>query len=251
MFNTYTCSLVIPTKNEANNLKKLLPTIPDFIDEIIVIDANSSDNTAEVVNNFSKNIKLIKQQSKGKGGALAKGLAASNSDFTFIIDADGSMDPQELNLFAKYLSEGNAIVKGSRFLKDAGSDDITKFRQFGNYFLTQLANILYKVKWTDLAYGYAAFNKKAVKTLNLDNLDFKIPSRISIRNMAYGQGFEIETLIFCRAVRRGLDVIEIPSWENQRWEGDSNLKSIPDGFRALSALLLERFTNKQLPNDLK
>jgi hypothetical protein len=46
-------------------------------------------------------------------------------------------------------------------------------------------------------------------------------------------------------------VIEIPSWENQRWEGDSNLKSIPDGFRALSALLLERFTNKQLPNDLK
>jgi hypothetical protein len=56
-----------------------------------------------------------------------------------------------------------------------------------------------------------------VKTLNLDNLDFKIPSRISIRNMAYGQGFEIETLIFCRAVRRGLDVIEIPSWENQRW----------------------------------
>jgi hypothetical protein len=110
---------------------------------------------------------------------------------------------------------------------------------------------MYKVKWTDLAYGYAAFNKKAVKTLNLDNLDFKIPSRISIRNMAYGQGFEIETLIFCRAVRRGLDVIEIPSWENQRWEGDSNLKSIPDGFRALSALLLERFTNKQLPNDLK
>ena len=82
MFNTYTCSLVIPTKNEANNLKRLLPTIPDFIDEIIVIDANSSDNTAEVVNNFSKNIKLIKQQSKGKGGALAKGLAASNSDFT-------------------------------------------------------------------------------------------------------------------------------------------------------------------------
>jgi hypothetical protein len=61
--------------------------------------------------------------------------------------------------------------------------------------------------------------------------------------MAYGQGFEIETLIFCRAVRRGLQVKEIPSWERERWEGDSNLKSIPDGIRALTALLVERFTN--------
>jgi hypothetical protein len=68
--------------------------------------------------------------------------------------------------------------------------------------------------------------------------------------MAYGQGFEIETLIFCRAVRRGLVVKEIPSWENNRWEGDSNLKSIPDGLRALTALLLERITNKYQPYDL-
>jgi hypothetical protein len=103
---------------------------------------------------------------------------------------------------------------------------------------------------TDLAYGYAAFNKSAIKTLNIDNIDFKIPSRFSIRNMAYGQGFEIETLIFCRAVRRGLVVKEIPSWENQRWEGDSNLKSIPDGLRALAALVLERITNKYRPNDM-
>jgi|LakMenEpi03Aug12_release.lakeMendotaPanAssembly.Ray.scaffolds.fasta_scaffold110005_2 glycosyltransferase involved in cell wall biosynthesis len=250
MFNNYTCALVIPTKNEASNLKRLLPLIPDFIDQIFVIDANSDDNTEDVVNESNKKIKLIKQLSRGKGGALAKGLASSNSDFTFIIDADGSMDPSELKLFAEYLVQGVSIVKGSRFMTNAGSDDITKFRQFGNAFLTKLANLLYRVKWTDLAYGYAAFSKSAIKTLNLDNVDFKIPSRFSIRNMAYGQGFEIETLIFCRAVRRGLVVKEIPSWENNRWEGDSNLKSIPDGLRALTALLLERITNKYQPYDL-
>jgi len=250
MYNGRTCTLIVPTKNEANNLGRLLPLIPEFIDEIIVVDANSKDNTSEIVKNSNKAIKLVNQQSKGKGGALAKGLSISRGDFTFMIDADGSMDPDELVLFAKELSSGCSIVKGSRFLESAGSDDITKFRQFGNNFLTKLANLLYKVRWTDLAYGYAGFSRNAIETLNLINLDNKIPSNFSTRKMAYGQGFEIETLIFCRAVRRGLQVKEIPSWERERWEGDSNLKSIPDGIRALTALLVERFTNAYRPSSL-
>jgi glycosyltransferase involved in cell wall biosynthesis len=249
MFQGRTCALIVPTKNEAKNLSRLLPLIPEFIDEIIVVDANSKDNTFEVVQNSNRAIKLVNQQSKGKGGALAKGLSMSNADLTFMIDADGSMDPIELVEFAKDLTSGCAIVKGSRFLANAGSDDITKFRQFGNNALTRLANLLYRVEWTDLAYGYAGFTKNAIETINLINLDKKIPSNFSTRKMAYGQGFEIETLIFCRAIRRGLRVKEIPSWERERWEGDSNLKSIPDGIRALSALFVERFTNAYLPSN--
>ena len=70
---------------------------------------------------------------------------------------------------------------------------------------------------------------------------------LSRRGLSYGQGFEIETLICCRAMRRGLSVTEIPSWEGSRWEGDSNLLAIPDGIRAFTSLILERLRSKRLP----
>jgi hypothetical protein len=79
--------------------------------------------------------------------------------------------------------------------------------------------------------------------------DNKVNSHAVGRRMSYGQGFEIECLIFCRSVRRGLKVVEVASIEEPRWDGASNLQAIPDGARSLGAILVERMRSRRLPHD--
>lgn len=245
MWHGKSCSLIIPAKNEEQNLSLLKGTVPEFIDEIILVIAESSDGTLDVASAFDSRSRVVNQMKRGKGAALSLGFKEAKSEFVFIIDADGSMRMSELQKYAEALEAGNPIVKGSRYLPGGGSDDITKFRSAGNLFLTKTANVLFDAQWTDLAYGFAAFHKKALTALEVSMFDNKVPGRINHRRMAYGQGFEIETLIFCRARRRGLRVMEIPSWENNRVFGSSNLRAISDGFRALAALLTERMRSRR------
>jgi glycosyltransferase involved in cell wall biosynthesis len=250
MWNSNKCTLIIPTMNEAENLKLLIPQIPAFIDEVIVVDGNSTDDTVKVAESSNRVDLLVSQRRKGKGAALSRGFLNSTGDFVFMIDADGSMDPGELSIFAKALEDGAHLVKGSRYIDQGGSSDITVFRSTGNLGLTWLANTLYRRKWTDLAYGYAGFERNALTALEISYLDTKVAGPFSHRRMSYGQGFEIETLMFCRAVRRGMRVEEVPSWENERINGSSNLRAISDGTRALSALIVERIRSKRELEDI-
>lgn len=250
MHNGSTCSLIIPTMNESQNLRDLLPQIPSFIDEVIVVDGNSRDDTVAVAASHSRVNKVLVQRRKGKGAALSRGFLNSTGDFVFIIDADGSMDPSELEGFAEALHGGAHLVKGSRYLRSGGSSDLTKFRSFGNLGLTNLANFLYQASWTDLAYGYAGFTRSSLASMEIAYLDTKVAGPLSHRRMSYGQGFEIETLMCCRAMRRGLKVREVPSWEHERVHGASNLRAISDGFRALSALVFERMRSRRELEDV-
>jgi glycosyltransferase involved in cell wall biosynthesis len=245
MWNESRCTLIIPTMNEEENLRILLPKIPDFIDEVIVVDGNSQDGTREVAENSEIVSLVVSQKRKGKGAALSRGFLNSTGDYVFMIDADGSMDPSEISIFADALDSGASLVKGSRYLGKGGSSDITWFRSSGNLGLTTIANWLYNKKWSDLAYGFAGFRRKALIALEISYLDTKVAGKLSHRRMSYGQGFEIETLMFCRAVRRGMNVQEVPSWENERINGSSNLRAISDGTRALTALIVERIRSRR------
>lgn len=245
MWNESKCTLIIPTMNEEENLKLLLPKIPQFIDEVIVVDGNSLDSTRDVAENSERVNLVVTQKRKGKGAALSRGFLNSTGDYVFIIDADGSMDPSELSVFASALEGGASLVKGSRYKSNGGSSDITFFRSSGNLALTKLANWLYRKKWSDLAYGYAGFKRNALIALEISYLDTKVAGKFSHRRMSYGQGFEIETLMFCRAVRRGFNVQEVPSWENERINGSSNLRAISDGTRALTAMIVERIRSER------
>jgi glycosyltransferase involved in cell wall biosynthesis len=227
-------SVVIPARNEARNLPYVLERIPDDVFEVILVDGDSVDDTVAVARGVVPDVVIVHQARKGKGNALAAGFAASRGDYIVMIDADGSMDPAEMARFVAALDDGADYVKGSRFIDGGGSDDITVVRRWGNRTLNNLTNILFRTRYSDLCYGYNAFKRDCLPVFALpDPTDTTTASH-------WGDGFEVETLINTRVARTDLVIREVPSFENNRIFGTTNLRTFRDGFRALVTILRER-----------
>lgn len=221
---TPTISVVIPAKNEARNLGHVFATIPPWIDELVLVDGHSADDTVQVARELRPGVKIVEQQGRGKGDALQAGFSACASDIIVMMDADGSTDGREIPRFIAALVTGADFVKGSRFSSGGDSDDITLLRHLGNRILSALVNMLFGTRYTDLCYGYNAFWAKHLQHLDLDC-----------------NGFEIETVMNVRAARAGLRIQEVPSHEHSRLHGESNLHVVRDGLRIAKFIVQERF----------
>ena len=158
-------SVVIPAKNEAKNLPHVFAGLPSELHEVILVDGNSSDGTATVARSLRPDVLIMNQSRQGKGNALACGFAVASGDFIVMLDADGSTNPAEIPRFVAALKEGADFAKGSRFMAGAGSSDISRIRQFGNFFLNKVVNLLYGTRYTDLCYGYNGFVVNAFPSL--------------------------------------------------------------------------------------
>ena len=237
-------SVVVPARNEARNLEIMLPALAAVrpaVHEIIVVDGNSVDGTAEAAQRALPAAKVINQTRSGKGNALACGFAAATGDIIVMFDADGSADPAEIPAFVAALVAGADFAKGSRFAPGGGSDDITALRRRGNAGLNLVANTLFGTGHTDLCYGYNAFWADIRPALDLPPLGAPAPER----GMLWGDGFEIETLLNCRVAVAGLAVTEVPSVERQRIFGLTNLRTFADGARVLRTPVVERIAARR------
>jgi glycosyltransferase involved in cell wall biosynthesis len=232
-----TVTVVIPAKNEAQNLPHVFAGIPSGSYEVILVDGNSSDETVEVTRRLRPDISIIGQTRKGKGNALACGFAEATGDFIVMLDADGSTDPAEIPRFVNALKEGADFAKGSRFMPGAGSSDISRLRQMGNYLLNKIVNVLYGTRYTDLCYGYNAFRRDCLSVIDLEAGEI---DGTDSTTMLWGDGFEVETLINVRIAKAGLRVAEVPSFERTRHFGASNLNAFSDGIRVLRTIHAER-----------
>jgi len=225
-----TVSVIIPTLNEAQNLPLVLPYLPmNWIDEVILVDGRSTDNTVEVAKRLLPSIKIVREPSKGKGAALRAGYRASRGDILVVIDADGSNDPREVPRYITALLEGADFVKGSRFAPGGGTTDMPRIRMMGNDSFVILSNLLFGVKFTDLCYGYHAFWRYCLDSLTLETFN----------------GFEIDTAIYLQAVRGRLRIVEVPSFEGYRFFGVGKLQTIPDGFRVVNTIFRQWLAFKQ------
>lgn len=224
-------SVVIPALNEERNLPHVAAMLPHDIDEIVFVNGNSTDNTAEVARQLWPDGVHVRQTRKGKGNALACGFAAASGDIIVMIDADGSTDPREIPRYIGPLISGADFAKGSRFIQGGGSADITVLRRMGNKGLNGLVNILFKTKYTDLCYGYNAFWRHCLDVMWLPDTDGVEPQ--------WGDGFEIETLINVRVAASKLDIAEVCSYEQDRIHGASNLNAVTDGIRVLRTIRRE------------
>src|SRR4051794_3159853 len=109
-----TVTAVIPTLNEADNLRWLLPRLT-AVDEVVIVDGESTDGTVEITRLLRPDAVIIVEPPTGKGTAMRTGMAAATSEVIIMLDADGSMDPAEFDGFLSLICRGFEFVKGSRY----------------------------------------------------------------------------------------------------------------------------------------
>lgn len=231
-------SLVIPALNEAANLPHVFAALPEDVHQVVLVDGGSGDGTADVARELMPDIEVVQQTRRGKGNALACGFEVCTGDVIVMLDADGSTDPTEVPRFVDVLVAGADFAKGTRFRHGGQSHDITGVRRAGNFFLNSVVNVLFGTRFSDLCYGYNAFWRDVLPALELPATSLVAPADGS---KLWGDGFEIETLINVRAAkhyRRG--IVEVPSTEQKRIHGESNLHAVKDGFRVLRTIGSER-----------
>jgi glycosyltransferase involved in cell wall biosynthesis len=217
--------VLIPARNEEKNIEDVILRLKNLgFENILVIDGQSKDATPEMAKKHGAIV--VSQTNLGKGNAVRQVLANGylDVDALVLMDADGSMAPEEIPALIEALASGADVAKGSRFLKGGNTYDMNLTRRIGNGFMMVGVNILFSTKYTDLCYGFAAFNKRAIKAL---------------APILKSENFEIEAEIFIKAAEIGLNVKEVPSTEFKRKYGSSNLNVIKDGFRIFARIFWE------------
>lgn len=224
-------SVIICTLNEEANLPHVLPKIPDWADEILLVDAHSVVDTVKIAKKLCPRLRVLYHSAKGKGDALKLGIGEAKGEIIVTIDADGETPPEYIVNFIKPLLEGYDFAKGSRLFRKRPAK-MPGYRWFGNKVLAFTCNILYGTRFSDICCGYNSFWKKKFLTLNL----------------SYGTnetGCSMEQQMIVRAKKAGMRIKEIPINSDGRIAGKSVIgsmrQSVIQGFRDWFVIIGERF----------
>ena len=220
--NKPTISVIIPARNEAANIARVLEGVRGYADELIVIDGNSRDETVAIAEKYSA--RILRDNGKGKGAAIRQAGAAATGDIIVFIDADWSHNPGDIPLLLSPLLNGDADhVSGSRML--GGSDElfssIAEFiRLLGSEIITLTIGGRYGIKLTDSQNGFRAIRRQVFLELDLHENITTIE-----------QEMVVETL------RRGYRLVEVPTHEFKRHAGKSSISVGRVGFRYVFCLI--------------
>ncbi len=187
--NDLKVSVIVPCFNEEKTIEKVLLQIlnqKDIINEVIVVDDKSTDNSRQKIENMSNlNPKIqffFKDKNEGKGSALIKGFSLSKGDIVLIQDADLEYDPEEYKKLIKPFIESNAdVVYGSRFL----GGDMVRLHFFWHYLankiLTFICNIVTNLNMSDMETGYKLIKRKHLDEINLKEKSFGIEPELTVK----------------------------------------------------------------------
>ena len=179
MYKNKSVSVVVPCFKEEHQIAKVLSSMPDYIDKIVVIDDCSPDNTSGVVKERQKEdqrVVLIRhEQNQGVGGAIATGYKWSrdnNIDMAVVMAGDGQMDPADLpNLLDSIAVDGVNYSKGNRLIWRGSYKLIPAQRFFGNSalsFLTKIASGYWHI--SDSQTGYTVVDKAVLHAIDWDTM---------------------------------------------------------------------------------
>ncbi len=210
--------VIVPTYNEAENIKPLIPLIlkQDPRIEILVVDDNSPDGTGAVVDHISANdsrVNILHREAKlGLGTAYIAGFRwALERDYEFIfeMDADFSHDPKHLPEFLEAIKDVD-LVLGARYLNrriTVVNWPVT--RLLLSYFANIYARVITGMKLWDATGGFKCFRRRVLEAIDLDSV------------ASNGYAFQIEMSF--RAIRQGFKIAEIPIVFVDRTEGTSKM----------------------------
>jgi dolichol-phosphate hexosyltransferase len=215
---------VIPARNEERCIGEIIERTSPFCDEIVVVDGNSRDRTAQIAGSFGDGVRVVKDNGKGKGDAVRVGAFAARYETVVYLDADGSHDPADIPALVKPIKEGKAdLVIGSR--ATGGSDelhgDVEKLlRMIGSDIILIGINVRWKQNLTDSQNGFRAIRTEVMRSIR------------TVENIT-----TIEQEMTMKCLKNGYRVSEVPSHEYARKYGESTIKLRKVWFRYIYSFL--------------
>ena len=206
-------AIIIPTKNEVEGVKKVLPKLnKEWADEIVLVDGNSTDGTVEEAT--KQGFKVIHQKDKGAGNAMRLGVKNTNSDFVMFFSPDGNHVPEDIPRLIEKIKEGYDMVHLSRFGKNSSSQDARDYfyGYFGNNMFTFLVNIFFGGNYTDSLNGFRIFKRDAFERLETQS-----------------ESLVIDQETYIRALKKKFKSCEIDGDEPSRIGGERKMKPIITG----------------------
>ena len=201
MKNTFQIYVLIPAYNEEKSIASVIRAIPpEWVTEIVVINNNSDDRTAEIAESCGATVH--KEPEKGYGYACLTGInylrekipkSVIAKTIVVFLDGDYSDYPQELPEVVQPIIEQNKdFVIGSRALGDQTKDAMFAHQKFGNWLASRLIRLFYGVKFTDLG---------PFRAIRFDKL-----LDLNMQDKTYGWTVEMQV----KAAKKGLNCVEVP-----------------------------------------
>lgn len=221
-------SVIIPCYNEAAHIAKVLDAVKavDINKEVIVIDDGSTDQTANIIEEYNKDGAIILHLSPknfGKGAAIRTGLQYVTGDIVIIQDADLEYDPQQYPQLIQPIIDGRAeVVYGSRFTGKI--EGMRLQNRIANYILAWASNLLFNAKITDEATCYKAFKTSVLKSIPLKCTRFEFCPEVT-----------------AKVRKRGIRIFEVPISYVGRNAAQGKKIKWTDGISAIWTLIKYRF----------
>ncbi len=182
----------MPAYNEGKYIGTMVLNTRQYVDEVIVIDDGSTDNTSEIARLAGAEV-VRHPQNQGYGAAIKKIIAEARKrdpDILVILDADTQHNPQEIPNLIKPIREGSDLVVGSRTKQ---SNKIPFHRRLGQKVILRSVNVISRKHLSDSECGFRAFSRKAISKLQLRE-----------------NGMAISAETVAEAARSDLKVVEVP-----------------------------------------
>jgi glycosyltransferase involved in cell wall biosynthesis len=218
-------TVLIPCYNEAEAIKNVIEKFPrkkmaaqGYALDVLVVDNNSTDNTAQIAR--SVGARVILEAKKGKGNAVRTGFynIADDTDYVVMLDGDDTYKPEEICRLIEPIDSGFAkVIIGSRMYGQIQVGSMKKLNHLGNRVYSRLVRTGYQVKVTDVLTGYYAWSREVVE---------------SLRPHLRSEDFAIEMEMMTKMARLGYEIYSVPISYDSRL-GNSSLKPFSDGARIM------------------
>jgi len=218
-------TILIPCYNEEKGIGSVIDNIPfstllklGIFTEVLVVDNNSKDRTANIA--LSRGARVVYERKQGKGYALRTGFrsVSDDTDFVIMLDGDNTYKSSEILRMVEPLNSGFCdVVIGSRLGGNMKSGSMTPFNKIGNWFFTFLVRYFYHGNVTDVCTGYYAWKREVVQELVLH---------------LNSTGYSIEMEMVTKMAKLGYSIYSVPITYDNR-AGQSALSPFRDGIRII------------------
>ncbi len=224
------CSVVIPARNEAGNIRNCVENLPEMgcHTEIIFVEGNSTDPTwaemQRVQAEFgqTRDIKILQQDGKGKGDAVRKGFAAATGDILIILDSDLTVQAEDMPKFFRTVTSGQCdFANGCRLVYPLDNSTMPSLNRWANRFFAGLLSYILGIQIKDSLCGTKVLRRSDYLTILANRNDFGDFDPFGDFDLLLG------------AVKHNLKIMDIPVRYYPRIYGQSNIQHVKEGFMLL------------------